>query len=415
MSTTTKKFNLNYIDQISYLEGFHRSGWPYVLRNLMKLQNDNGVYCDTYVDRTFLWAQSVENIIPYTKPWVGFIHHTFNTKFSDYNNENLLKEDRFLQSLSQCKGIYVFSKVQKDKWIRRLNKMGYNIPVQSFIHPTEFVEDGKKFTINKFKSNPDKMLIQVGAWLRDNYSIYRLNGGKATFRMENGQIVHKAALIGPKMQQYYKPIDFFRLFRKHSWKNPELTPLTDYAATFKVEQDGTDNDLSVNAVLPEKVFESYGDGVAGDGDEMCRDGICRDIFCRDSDYALNKYVIGAVDFLKLLDSSVISVPTLSDEEYDTLLSENVVFLKLVDAAAVNTLQECIVRSTPIVINPLPAVVEVLGSEYPLYYNDLSEVPGLVTLENITAAYNYLEQMDKSALSMNTFMSDLINGGVYSNL
>ena len=60
---------------------------------------------------------------------------------------------------------------------------------------------------------------------------------------------------------------------------------------------------------------------------------------------------------------------LCDEDYDELLSENIVFVNLVDASAVNTIIECVVRGTPIVVNRLPAVVEILGEMYPLYYGD----------------------------------------------
>ena len=97
------------MDQISYLQGLHRSGWPYVLRQLVKLQSDDGIWCDTYVDRTFHWARP--SLIPYTRPWIGFIHHTFNTEFSDYNNVKLLENENFITSLQECKGLFLFYRV----------------------------------------------------------------------------------------------------------------------------------------------------------------------------------------------------------------------------------------------------------------------------------------------------------------
>lgn len=398
------------MDQVTYLQGYHRSGWPFVLRHLLTLQNDNGVLCDAYVDRTFLWAVNY-GLIPYTTAWIGFIHHTFNTTFSDYNAANLLRNTQFLASLQTCKGLIVFSTAQRDKWISQLSKIGVDVPVESYIHPTEFVDDSKMFTVANFKANSQRMVVQIGAWLRDNYAIYRLNNGKSTFTLENGQTVHKAALIGPKMQQYYKPLDFFRFFRRQEWKHPDLTPpITDLATA-----PTSENELSVNAQIPSSVFEEYNGGVNVD-DGMCRgDQVCRDIFCRDSDYALNKYVVGAVQMLKTFDSSVISIPTLSDDDYDTLLSENVVFVSLIDAAAVNTIQECIVRNTPLFVNPLPAVVEVLGPDYPLYFTDISQVPSLMTLENITAAHEYMASMDKTLLDIDTFMNNFTNGLIYSDL
>jgi tetratricopeptide (TPR) repeat protein len=62
----------------------------------------------------------------------------------------------------------------------------------------------------------------------------------------------------------------------------------------------------------------------------------------------------------------------SNAEYDRLLSENIVFIELHDANANNVVIECIARATPLLINPLPAVIEYLGRDYPLYYSSLEE-------------------------------------------
>jgi len=403
MANFAKKLNLNYIDQITYLQGMHRSGWPFVMLHLMSLQNDKGVLCDTYVDRTFLWNSSENDFIPYTVPWIGFIHHTFDTSFSKYNNVTLLQNENFLRSLPTCKGLFVFSSVSKDKWNKQLRKMGYNIPIEQMVHPTQFVKT--RFTMKKFKDNSERNIVQVGAWLRDNYAIYRLNGGKAKFNLENGTSVHKAALIGPKMENYYKPFDFFRHFRNQKWKSSDVVPIPMLkAATDTVD---TPNYASINGELPPDIVSDVQTGTT--------DGMCRDIMCRDSDFALNKYVKGAIELLKDFDNSVNTYPTMTDSEYDTFLSENIVFLKMVDAAAVNTLQECIVRNTPIVINPLPAIVEILGENYPLYYNNLDEVPKLVTLQRISEAHDYLVNMDKDSLKIDYFINSLTKSDIYANL
>jgi hypothetical protein len=58
---------------------------------------------------------------------------------------------------------------------------------------------------------------------------------------------------------------------------------------------------------------------------------------------------------------------LSDAQYDDLLSRNIVYIELYDSSANNTVIECMIRNTPILINPLPAVKEYLGEEYPFYF------------------------------------------------
>lgn len=93
------------------------------------------------------------------------------------------------------------------------------------------------------------------------------------------------------------------------------------------------------------------------------------------------------------------------EEYDQLLSKNIVFIHLYDASANNTILECIIRNTPIIVNKLEAVVEYLGPDYPLYFNNLDEVPGL--LNKIEEGYNYLKNMDKIEFTMDYFYKKLL--------
>ena len=98
--------------------------------------------------------------------------------------------------------------------------------------------------------------------------------------------------------------------------------------------------------------------------------------------------------------SVKIINRLSNEDYDELLSENIVFLNLVDASAVNTVIECIMRNTPILVNRHPAVVEMLGERYPLYYTD----PVTIKISDwkIRRAYTYLCNLDKTRFDIENF-------------
>jgi len=97
----------------------------------------------------------------------------------------------------------------------------------------------------------------------------------------------------------------------------------------------------------------------------------------------------------------------SYRDYDGLLTKNVVFIDLFDASANNTVVECIVRNTPLVVNKIPGVVNYLGNEYPLYYHDLNEIPGLLTEENLLKAHQYLVNMDKHDLEIKFFTKKLM--------
>jgi hypothetical protein len=154
-------FNINFIDQVDY-SGAHRSGWQFVYDRIKHLHNEHSeLYLDLYLDRTFHWNKEVNkvlNLIPYKKDWVGFVHHTFDTSFSDYNNYNLLTNEDFLESLKHCKGIFVLSKTLQNKFTDELVRRNIFVPVYSLIHPTEF-SNIPMFSFKKFIQNKDKKFL----------------------------------------------------------------------------------------------------------------------------------------------------------------------------------------------------------------------------------------------------------------
>ena len=93
------------------------------------------------------------------------------------------------------------------------------------------------------------------------------------------------------------------------------------------------------------------------------------------------------------------------EEYDELLSKNIIFIHLYDASANNTILECIIRNTPIIVNKIEPVVEYLGEDYPMYFNELDEIPEL--LKKVEQAHLYLKNMDKSEFDINFFYRKLL--------
>lgn len=391
-------FNVSWTDQVSYLEGLHRSGWAYVMQYLQQLDTPTAgsVLLDANVDRTFHWLNPT--YIPYSQPWVGIIHHTFNTDFSDNNTVRLFENPNFISSLEQCKGLYVFSEYMKIQLRSYLDARGYRrIKVQSLVHPTE-LSGFPQWTKDAFDANPSKMLVQVGAWLRDNYAIYRYNGTKRVALVDNPSVVlDKAALKGAKMDHYFKPINFFQMFRDPQWKMCPSSGSTTTGSAPIVDSSTLNGEYTVPN---------------SDTRDTCAE-MCRDVMCRDSDVYLNKYVIGAIDLLKRFDSSVTVLQEQTDMDYDLLLSRNVVFLPLIDAAAVNTLIECMARATPVVVTPVPAVVELLGPHYPLYLDLSTEDTSTLTYANIIAAHVYLKNLNTSLLLSGTsFLQSIVNGDIY---
>jgi Cellulase (glycosyl hydrolase family 5)/Glycosyl transferase family 2 len=116
-------------------------------------------------------------------------------------------------------------------------------------------------------------------------------------------------------------------------------------------------------------------------------------------------------------NSVELLGRVSDDEYDALLEDSVVFLNLRDAPANTTVVECIVRNTPILINPLPGVVEYLGEDYPYYYSSLEEAEAkLQRPELIHQTFQYLSCSPvKPALTGESFLAALQNSAIYRSL
>ena len=370
-------FNLNYIDQKDY-SGAHRSGWQYVYDNIKLLHNnESDLYLDLYLDKTFHWNKNINKvlgIIPYKKNWCGFIHHTFDETFSEYNCINLLKNQDFIESLKYCKGIFVLSKYLADILSTELCKININIKINILTHPTE--TPLKTFNIQKFIENKNKKIINVGGWLRNIFSFYNLSLPKIykfsskCFKKQTCDTICKVALKGYNMNNYYPTKDLLKC-----------------------------KDLSkcICKDISQNIFQC---------------NISQNVSCTNNNK--NNWIKDYINFTKDMISSVDIIEQLSNDDYDILLSENIVFINLVDASAVNTIIECKIRNTPIIVNKHPAIVEMLGETYPLYYdNNLSyyeinkQVENLLSNTcNINKAFEYLEKLNKKDLLISTFVKSL---------
>jgi hypothetical protein len=89
---------------------------------------------------------------------------------------------------------------------------------------------------------------------------------------------------------------------------------------------------------------------------------------------------------------------------------------LIDCSAANTIIECIVRNTPILINKLPSIIEYLGKDYPFYYDNLLDAATKAnSIDLIKKTYAYLKSMDKTKLKLETFINDIKLSKIYNNI
>jgi len=111
------------------------------------------------------------------------------------------------------------------------------------------------------------------------------------------------------------------------------------------------------------------------------------------------------------------VDFVSNIEYDRMLSENIVFVNFYDTSANNAVIECMARNTPILVNPLEAVVEYLGEDYPLYYSNLEEAAEKAKNPHlIHAAHEYLKNLPwKHKLNGDYFRESLLNSEIMQSM
>lgn len=114
--------------------------------------------------------------------------------------------------------------------------------------------------------------------------------------------------------------------------------------------------------------------------------------------------------------SVEILPRCANDGYDRLLSCNIVFLHLYDTVVNNTVIECIVRNTPVLVNPLPSVVEYLGEDYPLYFDSLEEAAKKADdFGCVAEAHEYLKALPKDAYSGKSFLKSIAESDLYRKL
>ncbi|HEY2722309.1 MAG TPA: hypothetical protein VGI82_11320, partial [Chitinophagaceae bacterium] len=127
---------------------------------------------------------------------------------------------------------------------------------------------------------------------------------------------------------------------------------------------------------------------------------------------LNYYPNLRIDF-----PSVEILQRLSNNEYDHLLSESVVFLDLCDSSASNTVVECLARGTPLLVNKLQPVVEYLGEEYPFYYSTLEEAGQKlsdINLINQTAKY-LIQFPGREEITGEYFINAFLNSAIIKSV
>ena len=378
-----------YVDIKEYqsYKSVHRGGWYNACEELYKLNSKNnngepnGVICDMYVDRTFHWAHPYmkhKGVIPYTGPWCGFIHHTPDTSYSEYNSTTIFDNIEFIQSLHTCLALFVLSEPLAIYLRRRFESIAPHIKVITFAHP--IVTPLKYFSVKDYIHNSQRKLINIGAWMRNPFTIYRLNNIS----------LQRAILIGKDMDQYLPPNNF-KIAYSDNLKSKQITkeiigPIFPCRPSICVPKWILMLEQWLKSIGIHPLY--YDDGILYIKEEEQVD-------------ILN---VKITDMIK----SVEVINYKSNDDYDDLLSNNIVFLDLIDAAAVNTIIECIVRRTPLIVNKIPGTVALLGDKYPLFYNTINEIPSLLINNKLQDIHKYFKRLDTKRYTIDYFLNQMDN-------
>lgn len=128
----------------------------------------------------------------------------------------------------------------------------------------------------------------------------------------------------------------------------------------------------------------------------------------------------APDYEQMLSSAIRFNVKIEDglerNKYEKFFESNIVFLNLIDSSANNTVIECMVNRTPILINRLPALEEHLGKEYPLFYENIEEASRKIADKNLVLiAHEHLKKINTEPYNVKNFASELSESEVYKCL
>jgi polysaccharide pyruvyl transferase WcaK-like protein len=378
------KINLNYIKQDSFRD-LHRSGWQYAIDSLYCVSGNQGYLLDTYLDRSFIWSSDLFKkfaILPYTNRWICFVHHTFNEEYTKNNLVNIFNNKLFVQSLPLCGGIFCLTNYLKVKIKENLKLIGYEeIRVKSFKHPTVFPTS--HFDIEKFEKK--LRVINIGSWYRNPITIYKTSMNYENSNNYDDDIEKFTfhSLYGKKMISNFCPKSF--TIKRNS--NGTYQSNDDIIIWVKYFVKYLNNKLEVESKNSAD-FKNEFSQLVPEGDE--------------------NYTNIHEDDIKTFLDYVNIMQFLPNDEFDMLLLENIVFLDLVDASACNTIIECIVRNTPIIINKIEPTVEALGEDYPLFYEKIEDIVGLLKLDKIRLATDYLSKLDKEDYRIENFTKNFVD-------
>lgn len=145
----------------------HRGGWSYAFQTLHDLYAPDGVLCISAIEELICDDKVIE------VPWVGFVHQAPQNNYKWYPDlERLVKNEYFIKSLENCRGLFTLSNVIKSFLVKNLNNP--NIPVARLFYPITPFPEEKRFDWGEHDQTENKKVVFVGEYLRKYQSFFDL-------------------------------------------------------------------------------------------------------------------------------------------------------------------------------------------------------------------------------------------------
>jgi hypothetical protein len=93
-----------------------------------------------------------------------------------------------------------------------------------------------------------------------------------------------------------------------------------------------------------------------------------------------------------------------DDVYDKLLTHSIMAIEFVDCAATTVVVEGLARSAPMLLSRHPALLEYVGEDYPMFFEDVRECGQLLHPVNVLRTHRYIQNMDRSFLRVSKFIT-----------
>jgi len=110
-------------------------------------------------------------------------------------------------------------------------------------------------------------------------------------------------------------------------------------------------------------------------------------------------------------NSVERIDFLPAHDYDSLLTQSLVYLDMYDTSANNAVLECIATATPFLSRRIPAIEEYVGQDYPLFLDveNLDSISGGQLADLACRASCHLrDNIDKESLTLERFRQDVLS-------